>query len=387
MSISGRHRGNTSGRGLARGLLAALAVLVMCAPCAPVSASGADIQSFHNTGLFSSVNLYGVSWKPDSSKALIVGDNSAVLVYDDSSGTFNSFDASAYDYYLLDAGWRPDGLYAMIVGGNGQALAFNGKALTRLDTGSNSSFYSVDWKRDSSEAILVGGDGAILRFRDSTFTALTSGTGVLLKDVSCNPKDGSALIVGLNSTVLRIMPDGSVGKVPFDGDFSLYSVAWNPQGTLALICGRGMIATYDGNAVSVVSQGTDQNILGCCWAPDGSQAMLCGDSGVVVKLRQGKLYGIVTPAGFTSVLQDVSYRPDGGAALTVGFRATVARLPPRSSGTSPCLVSNPLVMAGLVLVFGGAAAGWYYLGRKERERDGPAPDEAARGKRRRKHGH
>jgi hypothetical protein len=364
-----------------------MVVWALVAEGMPASATAPEAETLHNTGLPSYVNLYGVSWKPDSSKALIVGDNSAVVVYDDSSGTFTTVDASAYDNFLLDAGWRPDGLYAMIVGGNGQALAFNGKALTPLSTGSNESLYSVDWKTDSSEALLVGGDGAILQFRDSLFTAVASGTGVLLKDVCYDPTDGSALIVGLNSTVLRLKPDGAVERIPFDGDFSLYCVAWSPQGTLAVICGRGIIATYDGNAVTIISQGTDQNILGCCWAPDGSQALLCGDTGVLVKLRQGKLYAVVTPPDFASVLQDVSYRPDGGAALAVGFRAAVARLPPRPSSAAPCLVENPLVIAGLVLVFGGAAAGWYYLGKKEREGPEPAPPKEAGGKRRRKHRH
>jgi hypothetical protein len=156
-------------------------------------------------------------------------------------------------------------------------------------------------------------------------------------------------------------PDGTVTKLPFEGDWSLHSVCWNPAGTVAVITGaNGIVATYDGASVSFVNQNTPNVFLGSCWKPDGSSALVCGDTGIILKLQEGRLTYI--DSGVRSVIQDISYRPDGSYALAVGNKAKCIRYPLKSATNNFGILENPYVLGGIAAV---VVAAFAYVGYNE----------------------
>lgn len=312
------------------------------------------------TGLPSSVNLYGVSWKPSGSEALAVGDGRAMAVYTGSAGSFRKLDAAAAPDFLLDVAWNPDSSFAMAVGSNGAAVLYNGRAVTAVATGTDSYLYDLDWWPAGAGALMVGSEGTILRYAGGTFGPLQSGVSANLMGVSCHPVNGSALAVGLNSTFLMITPGGAVEKFQFEGDWALHSVAWNPQGTLAVITGaNGIVATYDGSAVKFINQDTPNVFLSSCWKPDGTQALIGGDTGIILKLKDGRL-SYIDP-GIRSLIQGIAYRPDGSYALAVGNKAKCVRYPQKPAPGQPGLLDNPLVLGGVIAVIAVVVLSAAYL--------------------------
>lgn len=317
------------------------------------------------TGLSQNVNLYAIGWKPSGAEALVVGDSKAVLVFRDSTGSFRKIEAPLAPDFLMGAAWKPDSTFALAVGSAGTALLFNGQTVTNVDTGTTRFLYDVEWAPDGSRALIVGAEGTILRYAGGVFSPVGSGTGKTLYKVSVNPTDHSALAVGVNSTLLRINPDGTVVKLPFVEDWTLHSVAWNPQGTLAVITGaNGIVATFDGAAVKFINRDTPNVFLDVCWKPDGSQALISGDTGIVLKLREGRLTYI--DAGIRSLLQGIAYRPGGSYALAVGNKAKCVRYPMKPAPKPASLLDNPLVLGGVIAVVAVAVVSVAYLDWREK---------------------
>ena len=162
-----------------------------------------------------------------------------------------------------------------------------------------------------------------------------------------------------------ITPAGAVEKFQFEGDWALHSVAWNPQGTLAVITGaNGIVATYDGTSVKFVNQNTPNVFLDVCWKPDGSQALISGDTGIILKLKDGRLSYI--DAGIRSLIQGIAYRPDGSYALAVGNKAKCVRYPMTPLARQPGLLDNPLVLGGMITVVAVIVVSVAYLDWREK---------------------
>ena len=361
--------------------LAAAAILMASFPAEAVKIEADEIP----TGLPLSVNLYGVSWKPSGSEALAVGDTRTVVIYKDSTASFRSVDAPSAPNFIMDVAWDPAGAFALAVGSGGGAFLWNGQTITPVATGSTAYLYGLDWWPGGAGALVVGSSGTILRYAGGVFSPLASGVDVQLMDVSCRSTDGSALVVGLNSTFLRVAADGTVTKLTFEGDWSLYSVSWNPEGTSAVITGgNGIIATYDGTAVKFINRDVPYTFLGSCWRPDGACALICGDTGTILKMQNGRLT-LIDP-GIRSLIQGIAYRPDGSYALAVGNKAKCVRYPKKPAEKPPGLLDNPFVLGGIVAV---VAIGIAYAAVKDR-RDrkaipsGPAKREG-RSRERRRH--
>jgi hypothetical protein len=285
----------------------------------------------------------------------------------------------------MDVAWDPAGAFALAVGSGGGAFLWNGQTITPVATGSTAYLYGLDWWPGGAGALVVGSSGTILRYAGGVFSPLASGVDVQLMDVSCRSTDGSALVVGLNSTFLRVAADGTVTKLTFEGDWSLYSVSWNPEGTSAVITGgNGIIATYDGTAVKFINRDVPYTFLGSCWRPDGACALICGDTGTILKMQNGRLT-LIDP-GIRSLIQGIAYRPDGSYALAVGNKAKCVRYPKKPAEKPPGLLDNPFVLGGIVAV---VAIGIAYAAVKDR-RDrkaipsGPAKREG-RSRERRRH--
>jgi hypothetical protein len=342
-------------------VILAAAFLLEAAPVQALKIEADEIP----TGLPLSVNLYAVGWRPDGKEAVAVGDSRAVVVYRDSTGSFRRVEAPSAPEFLLDVAWKPDSGFALAVGSGGAASLYNGETVTTVATGTTSYLYDVGWWPDGSAALVVGSGGTVLRYAGGVFSPLQSGVTANLMGVACHPMNGSALAVGLNSTFLMISPGGAVQKFAFEGDWSLHSVAWNPQGTLAVITGgNGIVATYDGTAIKFINRDRPNVFLDCCWKPDGSQALVCGETGIILRLAEGRLK-YVDP-GIRIQFQGIAYRPDGSYALAVGNKAKCVRYPMKEAPRQPGLLDNPLVLGGTAAVVATAFA--YVVYREWRDR-------------------
>ena len=336
--------------------MAPAAVLAAAFLLATFPADAGEIQADDiPTGLPSSINLYAIGWNPSGSEALAVGDGQAVIAYKEKTGSFWKVESPAAPDFLMGVAWNPDSSFAMAVGSDGVACLYNGQAVTAVVTGTTRYLYDVDFWPGSAGGLVVGAEGTIIRYAGGTFSPLHSGVATGLMGVSCRATDGSALVVGLNSTFLRVAPGGSVTRIAFEGDWALHSVAWNPQGTLAVITGaNGIVATYDGTSIVFINQDTPNVFLDACWKPDGTQALICGDTGIILRLKDGRLTYI--DPGIRGLIQGIAYRPDGSYALAVGNNAKCVRYPMKPAERAPGILDNPFVLGGIVAVVVAAFA-------------------------------
>lgn len=157
----------------------------------------------------------------------------------------------------------------------------------------------------------------------ATFTRLNSGTGESLNDVAWNPDGSFALVVGEHGTLLKY--DGaSFTNIDTGTTFTLLSASWSPDGSKALITGgsanrKSLLMTYDGSELTTVSEGDGPNLYDSTWAPDGSYAIVVGNRGVVQRFDGNGLTDLGAPSKSYS---GVSFNPDGSHALVINTAAT-----------------------------------------------------------------
>ena len=234
-----------------------------------------------------------VDWNPDGSYAIIVGwdgywstggwgspywsGNPKIWKYDGS--TFTEYDSSELP---RGVSFKPDGSYALIVGENGAAWTYDGTNLNLLSTGVNDNLYAVSWKPDGSYAIIVGASGTVLKYDGSSFTILSNGTATDLKSVDWKPDGSYALITGANGYVTKF--DGASFTPLTSGvETNLNKVSFNS--TAALIVGdSGTMLMFDGTSFTPMVTGTTENLNGVRWSVDGSYAVVVGDSGTMFKV-------------------------------------------------------------------------------------------------------
>lgn len=154
------------------------------------------------------------------------------------------------------------------------------------------------------------------------FINLNSGTTQRLTDVAWNPNGSYALVTGNGGTLLRY--DGaSFTSIESGTNLDLFSVSWNPAGDKAVITGgkgnsKALVMTYDGNVLTTVASGAGPNLNGSMWAPDGSYAMIVGYNGFIQRLDDSGLTNMDPPWGHYS---GVAFNHDGSLALVTNTNA------------------------------------------------------------------
>ncbi len=88
--------------------------------------------------------LRAVSWKPDGSYALIVGDRAVLIKYDETSLTTIST-GIATTINFLSISWRPDGSYALVGGSGGILIKYDGTTVTQIPSAYAVSFRAISW--------------------------------------------------------------------------------------------------------------------------------------------------------------------------------------------------------------------------------------------------
>lgn len=322
--------------------------------------------------------LRGVSWKPDGSCALVVGNNGTILKYDGSAFTTVNGSVNYSNFDLYDVAWSPYEDYALIVG-DYKAKSYLG-AILRYDNatdtitnlssefiknGTSSMLRSITWSPDGTYAMIVGYSGSVLTYNGVEVQNLSfkSGTTDDLHGIAWSRRGTFAVCVGYSGTVLRYY-SSSFSDISYNIDAAagyswLQSISWRPNDDYGIIVGsRGVILKYDGNTYKTKTAvdstkyadvaWKNTQLTKISWKPDGEYAIIVGEKGTV--LRYGNESSIETLSTEMDMdLYSVSWRPYtgeyggdyNGYALIVGTGGKVLKYP--NQRPKPVLTVNTVV--------------------------------------------
>jgi len=259
-------------------------------------------------------NLYGVSWKPDGSVALIVGEFGTILAFQD---PLVIPIATKFTQLLYTVAWKSDGSFALIGGADGTLLRVDGSTgaitdLTPRVLALNSpnvrvgDMRKIAWKPDGSFALVVGSRGTVLTTDGQSVRVLAAGpssiqsipgainqpgTNMQLNDAAWRPDGSFAIIVGISQTILRtdgVSAPTQIPAVPLKFyspvTESLVAISWKPDGSYAIIVSRdlGNIYRFDGTSISTIRPNFDLPILSwsaVAWHPSAIYALILSTTG------------------------------------------------------------------------------------------------------------
>ena len=279
-----------------------------------VTATG-QVYKFYQNGTLTLIGqpvttpLRQVSWKPDGSYALIVGDFAVLLKYDGTSLTTVSTPiTSGYNFWSVS--WKQDGSYALIGGSVGILLRYDGVSFTQINPG-GSTILSIAWHPSGSYAVLAGKTGSLRTYDGTTVRSFTTGTTNDLQTVAWNPNGNYALIGGLNGVVLSF--DGTtattLSTIGLTGTNGVKAIAFNPSGSLAILVGdNGMVLTYNGSTLTLLPNITGSWLYAVAWAPNGT-AYIMGGSGTVLTYSNSTLAKLTTSPATTNQYRGIAWKP------------------------------------------------------------------------------
>jgi hypothetical protein len=220
------------------------------------------------TGIATTMNFLSIAWRPDGSYALVGGSGGILLKYD---GTTVTQIPSSYAVSFRAVGWNPSGTQAILVSYFGQVFQYQSTGqLTKLNSGASQSFDAVAWSPDGSYALIAGDGGGILKYDGTSFQALnTAGlysSTLTVRYVSFNPSGNLALLVG-DSGLALTYNGSSLSALPTLTSNTLYSVSWS-AGTAYIVGGAGTMLTYAGGTLKTSTTGTFSGFRGIAWKPN-----------------------------------------------------------------------------------------------------------------------
>ncbi|MHA1928065.1 MAG: hypothetical protein ACTSV2_05720 [Candidatus Thorarchaeota archaeon] len=269
--------------------------------------------------------MWDAVWKPDASYALIVGFN---RLYKYDGATFTLISSHSYNFEIEPAkiAWNPDGSFALVLDRN-QATPINriwrwdGSSLTNYVSLTNQMF-GMSWRPGHSIAYQVGSVGQVSTTDGYFAEHLTFSKPTSLWDVAWNPDGSSALLIGMNYLYKYV---GNIFTLlhshGYNFEYEPSKIAWHPDGSFALITEYNQVTPFhriwkcDGTSLSVYATARTK-IWNLDWHPAGSYALIVGDTGEVIKYDGYKAY-LLTP-GTSRNLWDTSWKPDGSHALIAG---------------------------------------------------------------------
>jgi len=241
-------------------------------------------------------NFQDISWRPDGSYALIVGDDNTVYKYEVTLGvtTFTQLlTGVGFNYDWTVVSWKPDGSYALIASW-GHIIKFNplGIPLVNQFTEISSSVWATNdicWKPDGSYALIGGYKQPIRKYDGTTFTNVDANTYDAF-GIDWKPGGSYALVVTLfNSTNSFYKYDGTtmigLGNAGYPYyPYISYDVAWRPNGGEALIVGYNYngatVIKFDGTTFTLIPNDLTK-AHGVDWKPNGNYAVIVGSGGGV----------------------------------------------------------------------------------------------------------
>ncbi|HEV2138991.1 MAG TPA: WD40 repeat domain-containing protein [Nitrososphaerales archaeon] len=211
-------------------------------------------------------------------------------------------------------------------------LAYDGSNLYNLgnlpqlfqtDAGGFVGYHGIQWDQAMDAGLMVGYGDALVKYTSATgrFTILATGlsSSIGLNGVAWKPNSNSfALIAGDNGVLLQYN-GGIVTSLTTGTTNGLKKVAWNPNGSYALIVGDGgtlLKFTSSGGIISSIASGTGTQLSGVAFKTDGSMALIDGSGGTVLKYADALgSVSALNGVGASYQFQDASFSRDGAYAL------------------------------------------------------------------------
>ena len=290
-------------------------VVPTAAPYSLVTTASGQVYKFYQNGTLILIGqpvttpLRQVSWKPDGSYALIVGDFAVLLKYDGTSLTTVSTPVTS-GYNFWSVAWKQDGSYALIGGSVGILLKYDGVSFAQINPG-GTTILSISWNPSGAYAVLAGKSGSLRTYDGTVVKVFATGTTSDLQTVAWNPNGQYALVGGLNGIVLSF--DGTtattLSTTGLTGTNGIKAIAFNPSGSLALLVGdNGMVLTYNGSTLTLLSNITGSWLYAVAWAPNGTWYIV-GGSGTVLSYSNGTLAKLTTSPTTTLQFRAIAWKP------------------------------------------------------------------------------
>ena len=292
-------------------------------------------SSFTLTESGVSADLYDVDYTPDGTAATAVGDSVAVG-YD--GRAFGPALNAAFQVFRA-VSWKPDGSSALIVGQDNDLFrasvyTLEGPVLTKVTTNITVTMYDVLWEPGAPMALVVGSGGLVAELSAGSFDVLSSAQMYQMQSAGWR-SDGSYALLAGSSGYLARYNGTALSQVPTGLSAELDALAWHPSGEYALACGRdGTVLryTHSNSSVEVLPTGLplSVNFTAVSWKPDGSYALLTGESGRIVKFN-GTGFALQQPLGLVAVnYLDIAWKPDGAYALIAGVSGNILKYDERA---------------------------------------------------------
>jgi hypothetical protein len=279
--------------------------------------------------------------------------------------TDNSYDLLAYDgtnlanlgnfpqyvgTYGPDIGfhqisWNPQGTMAIAIGYNDSAVLFTKStgSVKTLDTGASpdTNLEGITWMPNGTSAIIAGsGPDMVLVYSttNGNFTRLADTTGVTgLRQAAWNPVFNYGIICGSNG-LIRVSETGGLSVIPSASGISFATIAFNPNGTIALLgTSSGSIYKYDSTSMSlslIMNISGNPQFRQIVFSRDGAYALIGIEAGGLYKFDGESVYQITSETN--SSINGISFSPDDSSAtattygglLTENYDANVAVFSP-----------------------------------------------------------
>ena len=254
--------------------------------------------------------LRAVSWKPDASYALIVGDHAVLIKYDGTSLTTIPT-AIATTVNFLSISWRPDGSYALVGGSGGILLKYDGTTVIQIPSSYAVSFRALSWNPSGTQALLVSYFGQVFQYQSTgQLTKLNSGASQSFDAVAWSPDGSYALIAGDGGGILRY--DGTTFQALntaglYSSTLTVRFISFSPAGNLALLVGdSGLVLTYNGSSLSALATLTSNTLYSVSWA--AGTAYIAGGAGTMLTYSGGTLTN--APTGTFSGFRGIAWKPN-----------------------------------------------------------------------------
>lgn len=238
--------------------------------------------------------------------------------------------------------WRPDGSEALLVGNGGAAFLWSGERYRPLAIDTRHNLRGAAWTADGALAVIVGNRGAVFLTDGESIREVTSPTVENLRRAAWRPDGAWALVVGNAGTALRLGRDGRVEPIPGDRAHTLRALSWRPDGAYALVAAYGSswagyprphpLYRCDGRYLqALVASDDEDDFVAVDWRADGREALVAGyayleDGAAVNKVLiydgRGFRTSLVEAAG---LLLGAAWRPGVDEALLVGEHGCLVR--------------------------------------------------------------
>ncbi len=286
-------------------------------------------------------NLYGVAWSANSSTALAVGWNGALVEY--TSGTISDLPPQGTTTWQGVA-FVP-GAGFLVVGTAGSMFFLNGTARTNVTSPTTNDLMAVAWSGVAGKAVAVGRGGVVVEVTPPGATTLLAPfVPDDLRAVAFEADTGKGLIAGGAGVLLSYTAGALANETHAPTVGGYYDLDVRSSSEPAVVALRnntsGALLFTNGTFSSLVPLAPFPPVVeAVARSPTLGYVLAVGSFGMVVTaLENGSTQNISPP--FRPYIQDASWRDTGDLALLVGFNGTVMLYNQTSDATTAIAVPD-----------------------------------------------